>query len=270
MTTNNPNAGCTDVLFRVTSQILDAGVDAAAPLMEMPELRQALMQAIHQWCIECQAHDARRIGMDDQTLADVFTDHLFRPDAQGNYPTINRLLFLARRDGADAVGPFMASLLKYYFGLFFIRFQRRMKRMKVLHSLLPDACAPDPCRAWEDMPVDVEAVQATLARLGRDSDRFIEDVVILADASDYDRKKVCDLLSGGQQVSLVSGLAERLWYCLGCDAASALGSLGEQASAFTLPAEFSADAGALERFITGLPVGTAHARLTARDSAGIP
>lgn len=273
MTTTNPtNPGCTDALCRVTDLLLRAGVKDAAALTTSAELHQALMQAIHQWCtgVACRKYDASLLGMDDEALTDAFIGLVFRAGERGDYPSLNRLLEIARKDGADAVVRYLTTLMKHYFGLLWIRRGHHQIRLQALRSLVPGAGEPDAQKVWDDRPFDKVAMQGTLAALGQDPARFIEDVVILADALQVDRSTVTDLLSRGEQDILLSRLTLRLTYFFGEDMAAALTALEEQARAFVLPEPFAADAGALGRFIDGQPEGPAHVRLASRDSAGAP
>lgn len=268
----NPTTRCTDALHRALCPIRKGGVKDAAALMALPELHQTLMQAVRQWCLHvaCRTHDAGMIGMDDEQLTNAILALIFSPREHGGYPSLDKLVTLAREDDAGLAERFLQSSAHYYYGLLCVRFHRRMERLRTVYSLVPGAAAPDKRKAWEDTPADTEAMLAVLAGLGQDPAHFIGDVVTLSDALRYERSKVCDRLAGGEQAALVRSLTHHLTYFLGCNATAALSALLEQAERFVLPEAFAADTDALRSFILDQPTDPPYIRIAARNCSEAP
>lgn len=269
---------CEKYLRFTSRKMLDEKVRNAEDLLAMPTLRNMLMQAIAIWAshIACQQHTVaeigREIGMDNSQMTSDFVGHVFRRGSRADkpYPTLNKILTTIRKDGPNAIVPYLMKAARYRALDLNRRFEVRRDRSGELRGFNQDDeyGAIDPGEARDDVSPDMEdvyirreAMADLLAHMGED---FVSDVVILADAVGLKRAEVAMLMFAGRQVELVTQVTQRLNTWLHHDFSDALRPLAEEARRYVLPAKFKADYDKLLAYLYRQSNGCARDRLAKR------
>lgn len=246
---------CEKYLRYTARKVDEKAIRTAESLLAQPELRNMMMQAVAIWAshIACQQHTVveigREIGLDNSQMTSDFVGHVFRRGAHADkpYPTLNKLLALIRKDGPDAIVPYLMRAARYRALDLNRRFEVRRERAGELRGFNQDDeyGVIDPGEGRDDVSPDMEEVyvrrEAMAELLAHMGENFVSDVVILADAVGLKRAEVTMLMFAGRQVELVAQVTQRLNTWLHHDFSEALRPLAESARQYTLPAKFKAD-----------------------------
>lgn len=274
-------SNCEAYLRHVTGRIVGAGICSASALLAVPSLRSMLMQAIALWCthIACMQHVVteigREVGMDNDQMVSDFVGHVFRRGSHADkpYPTLNKFLAIAHKDGADAVVPYLMKAVRYRALDINRRHEVRMERMGELRGFNQDdefgVIDPGEARdassaSLEEEVIRQEGMVSFLSRMGED---FVSDVVILADAVGMKRAAVAHLFFAGRQTELVAAVTQRLNSWLHHDFSDVLRPLADQARSYILPSRFKCDYDALLAYLYRQSSGAARSRLARRCQA---